>query len=505
MAAITPPPPPPAPGTGPALGAGRIALVVVGSLAALIGFALLVSGAVLGLAHATQRDDAGYYATGSHPIESAGHAVTSAHIDLGTDVREGDWVPFDSLGTVRLEAAAPDGGDVFVGIGPSAEVDGYLDDVAHHRIDDISTRPFEVEYRSMPGDGTPAPPADQGFWAATATGGDLTWDIEDGDWTVVVMNPDGSAGVRADIAVGIKTELLAPIAIGLVIAGLLALGVAAVLLILGLRRAATPPPGSAPAAAPVAGAPVHEGPDPSRAYPARLDAALDEPLSRWLWLVKVVLVIPHVVALAFLWMAAFVLTVVAGVAILFTGRYPRPLFDFNVGVMRWTWRVGFYAFAAFGTDRYPPFRLGAEPGYPADFEVAYPERLSRGLVLVKWWLLALPHLVIVSIFSGGWSAGAGDDWRVVGGGGLIGVVALIGAVVLAVRGRYPQELFHFVMGLNRWCFRVLAYVALTRDEYPPFRFDGGGTDPGTPSVDPAPPGPPAPHEATTREPVEVQG
>jgi hypothetical protein len=481
------------------MGVGRVVVVVLGSLAALIGFALLVSGAVLGWAHATQRDDAGYYASGTHPIESAGHAVTSAHIDLGTDVREGAWVPFDNLGTVRLEAEAPDGTDLFVGIGPSAQVDGYLADVAHHQVDDITTRPFAVGYRTMPGDVTPPPPAEQGFWAASATGRDLIWDVEDGDWTVVVMNPDGSAGVRADVAVGIKTDLLAPIAIGLAVAGLLALGVAAVLLIVGLRHAATPPrtpAGSRPTEAPIAGAPVPAAPDPARAYPARLDATLDEPLSRWLWLVKVVLVIPHVVVLAFLWVAAFVLTVVAGVAILFTGRYPRPLFDFNVGVMRWTWRVGFYAFAAFGTDRYPPFRLAAEPGYPADFDVAHPERLSRGLVLVKWWLLALPHLVIVSIFSGGWSAGV-DDWRVVGGGGLIGVVALIGAVVLAVRGRYPQELFHFVMGLNRWCFRVLAYVALMRDEYPPFRFDGGGTDPGTvpvvpPGPPPAPPVPPEP-------------
>src|SRR6185312_6922674 len=136
-------------------------------------------------------------------------------------------------------------------------------------------------------------------------------------------------------------------------------------------------------------------------YPVQLDGALDEPLSRWLWIVKWLLAIPHYIVLAFLWLAFAVLTVVAGFAILFTGRYPREIFDFNVGVMRWTWRVSFYTIGAFGTDRYPPFSLQPDPAYPADFSVDYPTRLSRGLVLVKWWLLALPHYLVVAFFSGG--------------------------------------------------------------------------------------------------------
>jgi hypothetical protein len=195
-------------------------------------------------------------------------------------------------------------------------------------------------------------------------------------------------------------------------------------------------------------------------YPVALDARLDEPLSRWLWLVKWFLAIPHYVVLAFLWVAFVLLTVCAAFAILFTGRYPRGIFDFNVGVLRWTWRVTYYSTAVLGTDRYPPFSLGEEPDYPATLVVPYPGRLSRGLVLVKSWLLALPQLVVVAIFSGG---GPGPHV------GLIGILSLIAIVIFAFRRQYPPELFELIVGLCRWTARVTAYAALMRDEYPPFR------------------------------------
>jgi hypothetical protein len=217
-------------------------------------------------------------------------------------------------------------------------------------------------------------------------------------------------------------------------------------------------------------------------YPVRVDAALDAPLSRWLWLVKWILLIPHYVVLAFLWLAFVLLSIVAFVAILVTGTYPRPIFEFNVGVLRWTWRVQYYAIGAFGTDRYPPFTLEEDPAYPAHLEIAYPGRLSRGLVLVKWWLLAIPHYIIIGVLTSGgiWLASRPGAAGYAGGAGwgLIGIMTVIAAVVLLCTGRYPQQIFDFVLGMNRWVLRVAAYAGLMTDQYPPFRLDMGGPEPG---------------------------
>jgi len=243
--------------------------------------------------------------------------------------------------------------------------------------------------------------------------------------------------------------------------------------------------------------------DAHQAYPVRVEGELEPGLNRWLWLVKWALAIPHYIVLAFLWLALFVLTVVAFFAILFTGRYPRGIFDFNVGVLRWTWRVAFYSYGALGTDRYPPFTLDDVPEYPARLEVAYPERLSRGLVLVKWWLLAIPQYLVVGILVGAGSAATAqvDDWFWGIGldTGLIGILVLVAGVALLFTTRYPNGLFDFVVGLDRWVARVAAYVLLMRDEYPPFRLDQGGADPAGAVSDAAPEAPDAAHAAAAVE------
>lgn len=216
---------------------------------------------------------------------------------------------------------------------------------------------------------------------------------------------------------------------------------------------------------------------PSSVSPVRIEGELDVELSRWLWLAKWLLAIPHYVVLFFLWAAFFVLTFVAFFAILFTGRYPRGIFDFNVGVLRWTWRVSFYSYGALATDRYPPFSLGEEPDYPATLDIAYPGELSRGLVLVKWWLLVIPHYFVLAALLG-WGYSASErSWAAPG---LITVLVVIVGFALLFTTRYPRGLFDFVLGLDRWVARVVAYAGLMTDTYPPFRLDQGGAEPGVP-------------------------
>jgi hypothetical protein len=195
-------------------------------------------------------------------------------------------------------------------------------------------------------------------------------------------------------------------------------------------------------------------------YPVSIRGELTAPPSRGWWLLKWLLALPHYIILAFLWIAFVVVCIIAFFAVLFTAKYPKGLFNFNLGVLRWTWRVGFYSYSALATDKYPPFSLDPDDSYPADLSIAYPEKLSRGLVLVKWWLLAIPHYIVLAFIQGG----AGESR-----GGLTLILAIFAAIALLFTGKYPEDIFKLVIGMNRWSYRVAAYASLMTDEYPPFR------------------------------------
>ena len=467
---------------------GRIVLVVVGAIVALLGGLATLIGAFGLWAHATQRDADGFFTTSAEQLQTTSYAIVSDEIDLGASPARTDRVvDLGDLATVRLRAEAADDPDdeIFIGIGPEDDVATYLEGVATAEVRDIDVDPFSVEYRYTTGSEPDAEPGTQAFWAVSSEGPGiqtLEWDLEEGRWAVVIMNAAASAGVDASVGAGVKLDWLFGAALGILIGGLVFAIVGAVLLAVGAIGLARHPSA------------VTE-PAPPAASPVRLSGSLDEPLSRWLWLVKWILVIPHLLVLFVLWIAFFVLTVIAFFAILFTGRYPRGVFDFNLGVLRWSWRVAYYSYGALGTDRYPPFTLGAAPDYPATFDVEYPERLSRGLVLVKWWLLAIPHYLVLAIIGGGLGGfgwWAGDDARFLVGGGLLGLLVFFAGVALLFTRRYPPGLFDLVVGLNRWVYRVISYVTLMRDDYPPFRLDQGGRDPAAPPGEERAPEPTAP-------------
>lgn len=189
--------------------------------------------------------------------------------------------------------------------------------------------------------------------------------------------------------------------------------------------------------------------------PVRVRGRIDAPARR-LWLVKwCLLAVPHYPVLILLYLVYPLLTLVAGVAILFTGRFPRPIFDFNVGVLRWSWRVMNYRFPMNTTDKYPPFTLASRPDYPADLHVDYPERLSKWAVPVKL-PLALPQILVC------WAMEP-----------LLQVLCVISAGWLLCTGTVSPSLFEALMGIVRWRYRVAVYVSLMRDEYPPYRLDMG--------------------------------
>ncbi len=426
--------------------AGKIVLIVLGVLVLLLAAGVLLGGGALIVVNNVFTDADGYLATREISIDGEGYAVLSETARLDRLTALARWPA-----TVRVRAAPElEGAAVFLGVAPAERAESYLAEVPHDIVEDFTLRPERIAYRRIPGTDEPAPPVTQQFWVASVTGPGkqtLQWDAAPGNWVLVLMNADGAAGVRASITLGLRLPWLGRLGIGVLIGG-------ALVFLMGLACVVFASRGPVP----LVPAPT----EPTDGYPVRLTGELSEPLSPALWLFKWLLLLPHYIVLGFLWVGLCVSWFVALVSIVVAGRYPRILFDYIVGVLRWTWRVGFYGYQALGTDRYPPFSLRAG-SYPADLEVVYPERLSRGLALVKWWLLALPQLVLVGLFQGG----GGQHW----GGGLVPLLSLYAGVALLFTGRYPQGMFTFIMGMNRWTYRVMAYVALMTDRYPPFRLE----------------------------------
>jgi len=435
------------------MGAGKVVTLILGSVILLLGIAMLFGGGALVGVDLGFTDDEGFLTTPPAELERATYAV------VGEAVFEGEWVWWyrhPTTARIRMTSDRP----VFLGIAPRDDLEAYLSDISYSEIEriDFNTyrgrRLWATEYDDVLGSSAPTRPAEQTFWVAQAEGEGvqtLTWTLEPGEWMLVVMNADGSPGVEASGTVGIEAPWLLAVGIGLLAAGvvILAIGLALVLIAARSSRTATADR-SEPA----------EPESPGR-FPMTFVAELTEPLSPALWLVKWFLLIPHFVVLAFLWCGFAVSWLVALFTILFTGRYPRGLFEYNVGVLRWSWRVAFYSYDALATDRYPPFTLHAG-GYPADLDVAYPDRLSPGLALVKWWLLAIPHYIVLGVIQGG-----SGFYQF----GLTFILTIFSGVTLLFTGRYPHELFRLIVGLNRWTFRVLAYAALMTDVYPPFRLE----------------------------------
>jgi hypothetical protein len=443
---------------------GRVVGIVFGSLVVLAGLGLVLGGGGVLVAERVLSNQDGYITFRTATINQDAYAVI-APVQIGG--ASGFWWRHDVTLHVEITARGGEGKPLFIGLADRADADQYLSGVSVAQV----TRPTAVdvgrprrialEYRMRTGTTIPAPPTTQAFWVEAASGATpevLDWRIEPGDYLLVLMNADGARLIHAAASVGFKAPIVATVAAVVLGIGafLLALGVLAI--VLSARR----PSGGATTGGSPAGSGV-SSPSASQppAFPLAFHAEYSERLSPALWLVKWFLLIPHFVVLGFLW-AGFVCSwAFSLVAILFTGRYPKGLFEYNVGVLRWTWRIGFYGYQALGTDAYPPFSLRAG-GYPADLDIPYPAKLSRRLALVKWWLLAVPHYLIVAVLFGGPGPHIG---------GLVFLLTVFAGVILLFTSRYPRDLFTIIVGANRWAFRVMAYVGLMTDEYPPFRLE----------------------------------
>jgi hypothetical protein len=193
-------------------------LTAAGAIVLILGAIVLAAGgAVL---WQTGNSDGGFISSDTHRFDTASHAIVTDGVKVDSDVPR--WL----VGRTRITATSSDGKPVFVGIGRKRDVDAYLAGVSRSEVRDLEYSPFAVDYADRGGTVSPARPASRSIWVASASGtGDqqLTWRIRSGDWRVVLMNADGSSGVRADVKVGGTINHVVPAAIGITAGGLLIL------------------------------------------------------------------------------------------------------------------------------------------------------------------------------------------------------------------------------------------------------------------------------------------
>lgn len=228
--------------------------LVAANLAGILALLLFVAGGVA-LYGNGQKDEDGYLSTASHRFATDTHALATETLDV--DAGETGWfVNEDRYGKVRVKVEPSADEAVFVGIARTSDVSAYLSQSAHAEVTDVSYDPFDADYRGHEGSQRPAPPAEQRIWEASSLGTGpqtLTWDVEHGAWSIVVMNADGSAGVDVGVSAGANVPVLGDVAWAAIGGGLLLVAIAGGLLYVAVRKPrdgyAGPPHVAAPAAA----------------------------------------------------------------------------------------------------------------------------------------------------------------------------------------------------------------------------------------------------------------